>query len=114
MARISTQAGKAKGRKLQQTVRDAVLELHPDLTCDDVRSCPMGSQGSDIQLSKAAQNLFPFDVECKARANGFSHLYDALDQAERNRGLTAVAVVKQDRKQPLVVMHLSDWLSLIK
>jgi hypothetical protein len=52
---ISTASAKSKGRKLQQTVRDAVLAQYPDLTEDDVRSCPMGSNGEDIQLSTAAK-----------------------------------------------------------
>ena len=114
MPRISTQAGKAKGRKLQQWVRDSILGLFPALTQDDCRSCPMGSSGADIQLSSAAQALFPFDVECKARANGFTPLYNALSQADRKRGLTPIAVVKQDRRDPLVVMRASDWFKLVE
>ena len=52
---ISTSAAKAKGRNLQKKVRDAVLEKYPMVTEDDVRSCPMGSNGEDIQLSTAAK-----------------------------------------------------------
>lgn len=74
----------------------------------------MGSNGSDIQLSPAAKKAFPFDVECKARGKGFTLLYDALEQAERGKGLTPVAVVKQDRRKPLVVMDLEDFLRLVQ
>ena len=114
MPRISIQAAKSKGRKLQQWVRDAILKLIPALSLDDVKSCPMGSQGADIMLSSAAQTAFPFDVECKARANGFTPLYDALEQADRKRGLTPIAVVKQDRRDPLVVMRATDWFKLVE
>lgn len=114
MARISTSAAKAKGRKLQQTVRDAVLSLFPHLTPDDVRSCPMGSNGTDLMLSPAAQGSFPFAVECKARAK-VGLIYEALDQAKASdkNGLTPVAVIKADRKAPLVVMTMDDFFKLL-
>ena len=109
---ISTSAAKAKGRKLQQTVRDAVLAQFPDLTEDDVRSCPMGSNGEDIQLSSAAKKAFPYSVECKAR-KGIALVYDAVAQAKSQNDLTPVAVIKADRRKPLVVMELDDWMKLI-
>lgn len=109
---IKTSSAKAKGRSLQQKVRDALLEAHPSLTLDDVRSCSMGSNGADILLSAAAKALIPYEFECKARARGYTPLYDALSQATGHGGLTPVAVVKQDRCQPLVVMTLDAWLAL--
>lgn len=113
MARISTSAAKAKGRRLQQKVRDAVLAKYPALTEDDVRSCPMGSNGEDIQLSTAAKATFPYSVECKARAK-VALVYDALAQAASQNDLTPVAVIKADRKEPLVVLALEDFMALLK
>lgn len=110
---ISTSSAKAKGRNLQKTVRDAVLAQYPDLTEDDVRSCPMGSNGEDIQLSTAAKAAFPFSVECKARAK-IALVYDALAQAQSQNDLTPVAVIKADRKKPLVVLSLNDFMALLK
>lgn len=114
MARISTSAAKAKGRNLQKAVRDAVLALFPHLTPDDVRSCPMGSNGTDLMLSPAAQASFPYAVECKARAK-VGLVYEALDQAKASdkNGLTPVAVIKADRKRPLVVIDLDDFMMLL-
>lgn len=109
---ISTAAAKSKGRKLQQKVRDAVLAKYPDLTEDDVRSCPMGSNGEDVQLSTAAKASFPFSVECKARAK-IALVYDALDQARSQNDLTPVAVIKADRKEPLVVLTLDAFMALL-
>ena len=63
---ISTSSRKAKGRRLQNKVRDLILEkfdLHPD----DVRGAIMGESGEDIKLSHSARKLFPFSVECKAQ-----------------------------------------------
>lgn len=110
---ISTAAAKAKGRNLQKKVRDAVLAQYPDLTEDDVRSCPMGSNGEDIQLSTAAKAAFPFSVECKARAK-IGLVYDALAQAKSQNDLTPVAVIKADRKEALVVLSLDDFMKLLK
>lgn len=111
---ISVAARKAKGRGLQQKVRDAILSAFPSLSVLDVRSCPMGSQGDDIQLSEAAVKAFPYAVECKARANGFTAIYDALKQADRGDGRTPIAVLKQDRRHPIVAMDLNTFLRLVK
>lgn len=109
---ISTTAAKAKGRNLQKKVRDALLAKYPELTEDDVRSCPMGSNGEDIQLSTAAKAAFPYSVECKARAK-IAIVYDALEQARSQNDLTPLAVIKADRKEALVVLTLDDFMRLI-
>lgn len=110
---IKTSSAKAKGRNLQKRVRDAVLAQYPALTEDDVRSCPMGSNGEDIQLSSAAKAAFPYSIECKARAK-IALVYDALDQARSQNDLTPVAVIKADRKEPLVVLSLDAFMALLK
>ena len=99
---------------MQQAVRNAVLAQYPALTKDDVRSCPMGSNGEDIQLSTAAKAAFPFSVECKARKVALPLAYHALPQAASQFGLTPLAVIKADRKKPLVVMALDDFMKLLK
>lgn len=58
-------SAKAKGRKLQQQVRDLILETFSDLEPDDVRSTSMGAGGEDVLLSPLARRKFPFSVECK-------------------------------------------------
>ena len=62
---MKAQSAKAKGRKLQQVVRDGVLKRFPSLEPDDVRSTSMGAGGEDVQLSPVARRLFPYQVECK-------------------------------------------------
>jgi hypothetical protein len=109
---ITTASAKAKGRKLQQYVRDYILKCFPALSPADVVSCPMGSTGMDIWLSQAAQEQFPFSVECKAR-NGIALIYDALEQADRGNDLIPIAVVKADRKRPLAVMDFAIFMALV-
>ena len=61
---MKTQSAKAKGRKLQQWVRDQIieqLEVHPE----DIESRSMGAGGEDLIMARAARQKFPFSVECK-------------------------------------------------
>jgi hypothetical protein len=109
---ITTASAKAKARALQQLVRDRIMAAFPTLRDGDVVSTSMGAPGADIVLSPAAQEVFPFKVECKAR-KGIALIYDALEQADRHKGAgEPVAIVKADRKRPLAVIDLELFLKL--
>ena len=62
---MKSRSAKNKGKRLQNQVRDLLLEKFQQLEEDDVRSTTMGDSGEDILLSPAARKLFPFSVECK-------------------------------------------------
>jgi hypothetical protein len=110
---MNTQSAKAKGRRLQQTVRDLILETWNVLEEDDVRSTSMGAGGMDVQLSPAAQKKFPFAVECKNVEK--LNVYNAYEQATANCGkLEPLLVMKKNRKKPLVVMDLESFMELVK
>jgi hypothetical protein len=99
---------------LQQWARDQILARYPQLEPDDVRSCPMGSNGEDVQLSPAARKLFPYSIECKARKS-FKTLYDFLTQAAANGGgRQPLVVLKQDRSAPLILIDAEYFFSLVK
>ena len=70
---IKPSSSKAKGRRLQQAVRDGILEAFPALEPDDVKSTSMGAGGEDVQLSPAARKLFPYQIECKPKAQSQLH-----------------------------------------
>ncbi len=72
----------------------------------------MGSPGADIILSPAAKRLHPYSYEAKAHATGFTKAYAALAQANRNDGLTPVAVIRHDRTKPLAILALDDLREL--
>ena len=55
---------KAKGRRLQQAVRQDLVD-HLGIDPGDVLSTAMGQAGCDLYLSPAARALFPYGVECK-------------------------------------------------
>ncbi len=91
------------------------MEAHPELTLNDVRSTPMGVKGVDVQLSEAAQKKFPFSVECKARRS-FDTIYGFLEQSEKHRkaGLTPIAVIKGDRRDPLIIFEFKTFMNIWK
>ena len=109
---MKTSSAKNKGRKLQATVRDKVLQCFPQLEPDDAKSTPMGSPGEDVQLSPAARKLFPYSVECKSRAT--MSIYEWYQQAQVNspKGMEPLLVVKQDRSKELVVMSMEHFFNL--
>ena len=76
---MKTQSAKAKGRKLQQWVRDQIieqLEVHPE----DIESRSMGAGGEDLIMARAARQKFPFSVECKNVEK--LNVWEAYEQAK--------------------------------
>ena len=57
---------KAKGRRLQQAVRQDLID-RLGIDPGDILSTGMGQSGCDIYLSPKARERFPFGVECKAQ-----------------------------------------------
>ena len=110
---ITTQSAKAKGRRLQQAVRDSVLRTFPSLEPDDVRSTSMGAGGEDVQLSPAARKLFPYSVECKNLAK--IAVFNYYEQSQTNAGdYEPLVVIKQNRSKPLAVIDFEHFMELIK
>jgi hypothetical protein len=107
---MKTQSAKAKGRTLQQLVRDKILLLFPTLTARDVKSTSMGASGEDILLSTAAHAVVPFYIEAKSRAK--LAVYKFFEQSKTDQNV--LLVVKENRKKPLAVVDLDLFLSLLK
>lgn len=96
-------SAKAKGRLLQQWVRDLLYELFPSLQDGDVRSTSMGAGGEDVLLSPLARSLVPVSIECKniAKFVGYNFYDQAVDNAGEHE---PVVVVKANRRDPLVLV----------
>jgi len=110
----SVRSRKAKGRRLQNWVRDALLGAFPGLEKDeDVWCAIMGESGVDIKLSKEAQKLFPFSVECKNKET-WKGLYDAYDQAISNASLEPAVVLKMNKRDPLLTLDFKAFLSIVR
>ena len=106
-------SSKAKGRRLQNLVRDKLREkFGTTLEEDDIKSAIMGTVGEDIVLSPAARKEIPFSFECKNVER--LQFWKSVEQAESNsNGRTAVIVVKKNGRSPYVALPLDDWLDLI-
>lgn len=111
---MKTASSKAKGRKLQQVVRDKILDTYPILDEDDVRSTSMGAKGEDVLLSSSARKLFPYSVECKSRET--IALYAWYQQAKANcpKDVEPMLVIKQNYSKPLVVVDLDHYFNLLE
>ena len=81
---MKSRSAKNKGKRLQNNVRDLLLESFTELEPDDVRSAIMGESGEDIKLSPAARKQIPFSFECKNQEK--LNIWDSLQQAEENSG----------------------------
>ena len=105
---------KAKGRRLQNMVRDQIRKLLSPwgVEHDDVNGAIMGEPGVDIKLSPKAKKLLPIAVECK-NTQASSVIYKYWNQAEANKcTCEPVLVIKANHKRPLAVIDLDYYLSL--
>jgi len=109
---MKTQSAKAKGRKLQQWVRDQIieqLEVHPE----DIESRSMGAGGEDLIMARAARQKFPFSVECKNVEK--LNVWEAYEQAKSNsKDHEPIVIMKKNQKKPLVVVDADFFISLFK
>ena len=109
---MKTQSAKAKGRKLQQWVRDQIieqLEVHPE----DIESRSMGAGGEDLIMARAARQRSPFSVECKNVEK--LNVWEAYEQAKSNSNdYEPIVIMKKNQKKPLVVVDADFFISLFK
>ena len=109
---MKPQSAKAKGRKLQQWVRDLLIEelhIHPE----DIESRSMGAGGEDLIMARAARQKFPFSLECKNVEK--LNVWEAYEQACANAGdYEPIVVMKKNKKKPLVVIDAEAFVFLTK
>ena len=105
---------KAKGRRLQQAVRQDLIG-HLGIDPGDILSTAMGQSGCDLYLSPAARSVFPFGIECKRQET--IALPAWWRQCTRNaeaEGLAPLLILKQSRREPLAVLRWSNLLALLQ
>ncbi len=109
---MKPRSAKNKGKRLQNKIRDLILEKFDSLEPDDVRSITMGDSGEDILLSPAARRMFPFSVECKNQEK--LNIWSALEQAEENSGNHIPLVIfKRNRSKTYAVLEFDKLLELL-
>ena len=107
-------SSKAKGRRLQNLVRDKLREKFTSLEEDDIKSAIMGTVGEDIVLSPAARKVIPFSFECKNVEK--LNFWGTVKQCEDNtpEGSYPAVVIKKNKKQPYVAIELDTFIKLVK
>jgi len=107
---MKPQSAKAKGRVLQQWVRDKLIEML-DIHPEDIESRSMGAGGEDLIMARAARKKFPMSIECKNVEK--LNIWDAYEQASANCGdYQPIVVMKKNGKKPLVVVDAEYYINL--
>lgn len=111
---MKTSSCKAKGRALQQKVRDLILSTFPTLEPDDVRSVSMGAGGEDVQLSPAARKLFNWSIECKNVEK--LNVWDAYKQASSNcpENSKPLLIFKRNHSKIMICTEFDFFLKVIE
>ena len=109
---MRTQSKTAKGRRLQQWVRDLLiekLEVHPE----DIESRSMGAGGEDLIMARAAREKFPYSIECKNQES--LNIWKSYEQAQQNSGnYEPIVVIKRNNVKPLVLVDADYFVELHK
>ena len=109
---MKSRSAKNKGKRLQNSFRDLLLETFKQLEPDDIRSAIMGESGEDIKLSPAARKLIPYSFECKNQEK--LNIWDSLSQAEENAGnYDPVLIFKRNRSKTYAVINIEKFIELI-
>lgn len=107
---MKPQSAKAKGRVLQQWVRNKLIEML-DVHPEDIESRSMGAGGEDLIMARAARSKFPHSIECKNVEK--LNIWDAYEQASANCGdYQPIVVMKKNGKKPLVVVDAEYYIQL--
>lgn len=109
---MKTQSAKAKGRRLQQWVREKLIEML-DVHPEDIESRSMGAGGEDLIMARAARQKFPHSIECKNVEK--LNVWDAYEQSAANSGdYEPLLIMKKNGKKPLAVVDAEYLIAMYK
>ena len=107
---MKTQSAKSKGRRLQQWIRDLLIEklkIHPE----DIERRSMGAGGEDLIMARAARESFPYSVECKNQEK--INIWESYKQAEDNsKDYEPIVVLKRNNQKPLILVDAEYFVNL--
>jgi len=111
---MKTSSAKAKGRRLQQFVRDELRRIAPQLDPTDIESTPMGCNGVDVILTKAARAVFgELAIECKnVEVLNAVGVFQAHVDKYQPKGQIPIMVHSRNHIDPRVTLLWSDFIAL--
>lgn len=114
---MKTSSAKAKGRRLQQFVRDVlrIIGKEHGLVDGDIESRGMGQNGTDIILSPAAKRVIDIAVECK-NVEKLQVVPTFNEHYERYKHEPSLKVLihGKNRCEPLVTMRFEEFVNLLR
>lgn len=110
---MKPRSSKNKGKRLQNEVRDKLLESFNHLEPDDILSTTMGDHGEDIKLSPAARKAIPFSFEMKNQEK--ISIWQCIQQAEDNsKGHKPALIFRRNRSKTYCVIDIDAFVELIQ
>lgn len=111
--RMSTASCKAKGRRLQDSIRDSLRRIGAELfglDPDNIKSAIMGTSGVDVVMSPAAKKVFPLDIEAKnvEKLNVVGTFWDHYKKYA-TRATLKVLIHKKNHLDALITIRLEDF-----
>ena len=114
---MKTSSAKAKGRKLQQKVRDALRQIGKPhgLVDGDIESRGMGQAGVDLVFSPAAQRVFNLSIECK-QVEKLQVVPTFLEHFGKYAGDSSLKILihGKNRIEPLVTLRFEDFIAMLE
>lgn len=110
--KVNIRSAKAKGNRLTNLLRTALLESFPSLEPEDIKVALSSEQGEDLKLSPAARKVIPYSFECKNHQK--AKIWEWIKQAEENsNGYDPVVVFTRNRESSYAILRLVDFIKLI-
>lgn len=113
-SKMKPRSAKAKGRKLQNDIREQLLQTFPEIHPDNIKCSLMSETGEDIKMSYEARQRIPYSFEAKCQEK--LNIWDALQQSAENApdGITPAVVFKRNYSDTYVAIPFTHFLELIK
>lgn len=108
---MKTRSAKAKGRRLQNWLREKIIQYW-NIPSSDIRCAIMGETGSDIKINERHWTDYPFAFECKNQEITKT-IYKMYMQARSSNILEPVLVIKCNNNPPLVIVDAETFLKVI-
>jgi hypothetical protein len=104
-------AQRVKGARWERQVKRLFLEAMPGSeTQRAIGQYRGGAEAPDVLVP----GLFWLECKVGQRPPLMRALHQALGDCPKGQGLIAAAVVKQDRKRPVALLELDDFLDILK
>ena len=113
--RITVQSAKGKGRRFQQWIAQRIADItgfkfEKD---GDIESRPMGQSGTDVRMSKAVLEQFPFSVEAKNCESWAVHSWIEQAKANQMEDTDWIIFAKRNHTKPIVILDAEAFFKIV-